>query len=210
MPIAHTQRGPNWPFRNQNVIDCILLSLNYFFDPFQMLLVEPNPRSPNDGQIFSPRSNVSHNTGHRYCGRCKTGGPWSKTSDKSGKKSLRDTPHISRSPTASLHDSWLNLETKQHMGREAELRLKKSTIPKLNVFICTLVVGITSQNFKIGPLGDFEKTRFCVFFWPKNTFWGPIRVPKVCFWGFWGLFCIEKWSQNFDLGTRSAIFKLYL
>ena len=23
--------------------------------------------------------------------------------------------------------------------------------------------------------------------------------------GFWGLFCIEKWSQNFDPGTGNAI-----
>ena len=38
------------------------------------------------------------------------------------------------------------------------------------------------------------------------TFRGPIWVPKVSFWGFWGLVCIEKWSQNFDSGTRSAIF----
>ena len=30
-------------------------------------------------------------------------------------------------------------------------------------------------------------------------------VPKVTFWGFWGLVCIEKWSYNFDSGTRSAI-----
>ena len=42
--------------------------------------------------------------------------------------------------------------------------------------------------------------------WPKITFRGPILVPEVSFWGFWGLVCIEKWSQNFDLGTRSAIF----
>ena len=38
------------------------------------------------------------------------------------------------------------------------------------------------------------------------TFRGPIWVPKVSLWGFWGLVCIEKWSWNFDLGTRSAIF----
>ena len=37
------------------------------------------------------------------------------------------------------------------------------------------------------------------------TFRGPIWVPKMSFWGFWGLVCIEKWSQNFDLDTRSAI-----
>ena len=40
---------------------------------------------------------------------------------------------------------------------------------------------------------------------PKITFRGPILVPKVSFWGFWGLVCIEKWSQNFDSDTRSAI-----
>ena len=39
----------------------------------------------------------------------------------------------------------------------------------------------------------------------KMTFRGPIWVPKVSFWGFWGLVCIEKWSQNFDSDTRSAI-----
>ena len=42
--------------------------------------------------------------------------------------------------------------------------------------------------------------------WPKITFRGPIWVPKVSFWGFWGLVCIKKWSQNFDSGTQSAIF----
>ena len=29
-------------------------------------------------------------------------------------------------------------------------------------------------------------------FWPKMTFRGPIWVPKMSFWGFWGLVCIEK------------------
>merc|ERR1712208_213967 len=28
----------------------------------------------------------------------------------------------------------------------------------------------------------------------------------VFFGGFWGLICIEKWSQNFDSSIRSAIF----
>ena len=42
--------------------------------------------------------------------------------------------------------------------------------------------------------------------WPKITFRGPILIPEVSFWGFWGLVCIEKWSQNFDSGTRNAIF----
>ena len=37
-------------------------------------------------------------------------------------------------------------------------------------------------------------------------FRGPILVPEVAFWGFWGLVCIEKWSRNFDSGTQSAIF----
>ena len=31
-------------------------------------------------------------------------------------------------------------------------------------------------------------------------------VPEVAFWGFWGLVCVEKWFQNFDLDTQSAIF----
>ena len=31
-------------------------------------------------------------------------------------------------------------------------------------------------------------------------------VPKVSKWGFWGGICIEKWSLNFDSGTRSATF----
>ena len=61
-------------------------------------------------------------------------------------------------------------------------------------------------KFQNRPIRGFWENTFLCFFWPKNTFWGPIRVPKVCFWGFWGLFCIEKWSQNFDLGNRSAIF----
>ena len=34
--------------------------------------------------------------------------------------------------------------------------------------------------------------------WPKITFRGPILVPEVAFWGFWGLVCIEKWSKNAD------------
>ena len=42
--------------------------------------------------------------------------------------------------------------------------------------------------------------------WPKITFRGPILVPEVAFWGFWGLVCVEKWSQNFDSGTLNAIF----
>ena len=42
--------------------------------------------------------------------------------------------------------------------------------------------------------------------WPKITFRGPNLVPEVSFWGFWGLVYIEKWSSNFDSGTRSAIF----
>ena len=42
--------------------------------------------------------------------------------------------------------------------------------------------------------------------WQKISFQGPIWVPKVPFWGFWGLVCIEKWSQKFVSGTRSAIF----
>ena len=37
-------------------------------------------------------------------------------------------------------------------------------------------------------------------------FRGPILVPEVAFWGFWGLVCIEKWSRNFDSGTQNAIF----
>ena len=31
-------------------------------------------------------------------------------------------------------------------------------------------------------------------------------VPKVSKWGFQGGISIEKWSQNFDSGTRSTIF----
>ena len=38
--------------------------------------------------------------------------------------------------------------------------------------------------------------------WPQMTFRGPIWVPKV---SFWGLVCIEKWSQNIDLDTQSSI-----
>ena len=38
------------------------------------------------------------------------------------------------------------------------------------------------------------------------TFQGPILVPKVAFWGLWGLVCIEKWSRKFVSSTRSAIF----
>ena len=31
----------------------------------------------------------------------------------------------------------------------------------------------------------------------------PLLKQKACFWE---LVCIEKWSQNFDSGTRSAVF----
>ena len=40
----------------------------------------------------------------------------------------------------------------------------------------------------------------------KIYFQGPIRVSEVSIWEFWGLVCIEKWSQKFDSGTQSAIF----
>ena len=32
------------------------------------------------------------------------------------------------------------------------------------------------------------------------------KKTEVAFWRFWGLVCIEKWSQNFDSGTQNAIF----
>ena len=43
--------------------------------------------------------------------------------------------------------------------------------------------------------------------WKKvwKFFLGPTRLPKVSFWGLWGLVCIEKWSLNFDCNL-SAIF----
>ena len=37
------------------------------------------------------------------------------------------------------------------------------------------------------------------------SFRGLIWVPKVSYWGFGGLVCIENWSQNFDLDTQSTI-----
>ena len=37
--------------------------------------------------------------------------------------------------------------------------------------------------------------------WQKITFRGPIWVPKVAFWGFWGLVCIEKWGHFSHLGV---------
>ena len=33
--------------------------------------------------------------------------------------------------------------------------------------------------------------------WPKITFRGPILVPEVAFWRFWGLVCIEKIFGHF-------------
>ena len=39
----------------------------------------------------------------------------------------------------------------------------------------------------------------------KNDFSRSDLVSWDVFWGFWGLVCIEKWSQNFDSDTRSAI-----
>ena len=53
--------------------------------------------------------------------------------------------------------------------------------------------------------GNFNGKTAKIKKWPKMTFWGPIWVPKVSFRGFWGLVCIEKWSQNIDSDTRSAI-----
>ena len=50
--------------------------------------------------------------------------------------------------------------TVAHMGREDVFRRKKYTIPKLNAFLSILVPRVTSQNFKIGPLWDFEKRPF--------------------------------------------------
>ena len=32
--------------------------------------------------------------------------------------------------------------------------------------------------------------------WPKIAFRRPILVSEMAFWGFWGLVCIEKWSQT--------------
>ena len=49
---------------------------------------------------------------------------------------------------------------REHMGREDVFRRKKYTIPKLNAFLSILVPRVTSQNFKIGPLWDFEKRPF--------------------------------------------------
>ena len=40
----------------------------------------------------------------------------------------------------------------------------------------------------------------------KSLFRGPKWFPKCLNGGFRGGICIEKWSQNFDSGTRSAIF----
>ena len=42
--------------------------------------------------------------------------------------------------------------------------------------------------------------------WLKITFRGCKMVPKVSKWGILGGICIEGWCQNFDSGTRSAIF----
>jgi len=39
---------------------------------------------------------------------------------------------------------------------------------------------------------------------PKIPFWGLILFPEVAFWRFCGLYCIEKWSRNFDSGTRAS------
>ena len=65
----------------------------------------------------------------------------------------------------------------RHMGREDVFRRKKYTIPKLNAFLSILVPRVTSQNFKMGPLWDFEKRPFQVFF----AYLGP-------FFHFWAIF----------------------
>ena len=80
------------------------------------------------------------------------------------------------------------------MGREDDLSQKKSTIPKLNVIFFILVVRVSSQNFKIGPLQDFEKMRF----WPILGLFlilGHFRAVFGPFFGgvqiFWSLNIIE-------------------
>ena len=45
-----------------------------------------------------------------------------------------------------------------HMGRERVFSEKKSPITSVKLFGMEKVSGITKKNFKIGTLGDFEKT----------------------------------------------------
>ena len=45
-----------------------------------------------------------------------------------------------------------------HMGRERVFSEKKSPITSIKLFGMEKVSGITKKNFKIGTLGDFEKT----------------------------------------------------
>ena len=42
--------------------------------------------------------------------------------------------------------------------------------------------------------------------WPKITFWGPIWVPKVSFWGFWEWFWSIKVFSEFWFGHPKCHF----
>ena len=49
-------------------------------------------------------------------------------------------------------------QQREHMGRERVFSGKKSSITSVKLFGMEKVSGITKKNFKIGTLGDFEKS----------------------------------------------------
>ena len=53
---------------------------------------------------------------------------------------------------------WEEAKTDHHMGRERVFSEKKSPITSVKLFGIGKVSGITKKNFKIGTLGDFEKS----------------------------------------------------
>ncbi len=86
------------------------------------------------------------------------------------------------------------------MGREDDLSKKKSTVPKLNVIFFILVVRVSSQNFKIGPLQDFEKMRF----WPILGLFLILGHFRAGFGPFFGGVQIF-WSLNIIGGDHRPI-----
>ena len=86
------------------------------------------------------------------------------------------------------------------MGREDDLSQKKSTIPTLNVIFFILVVRVSSQNFKIGPLQDFEKMRF----WPILGLFLILGHFRAVFGPFFGGVQL-LWSLNIIGGDHRPI-----
>ena len=65
-----------------------------------------------------------------------------------------------------------------HYRPELDESLTKSTTHSEKAKKSKKIHIFTMQNFKILPLWAFLNA-FLAFFWPKNSFWGPILVPEV-------------------------------